>query len=171
MGLLGLPFTCKEAKLAETPLPGETPAGMALRLAKAKAGAVRALHPEALVIGCDTVVELAGEALGKPANFAGAIEMLTALAGRRHYVHTGVYLAGPEKSHGFTETTAVDFAPVPPAEIRAYAATPEPYDKAGGYGIQGWAARYIFRVEGCYYNVMGLPLAALYAALHTHFPL
>ncbi len=158
-------FTVQVAGVDESTYTAPRPAQLAALLAGAKAAPVFSKNNQAVVIGCDTVVELDGRVLGKPHHEAQAIEMLTALSGRAHQVHTGVALLYPGGARRFAESTTVHFSPIPAAEIAAVAATPEPYDKAGGYGIQGWAARFIPRIEGCYYNVMGLPVAALWQAL------
>ena len=147
----------------------ENPAQVAAQLAGVKAQAVFARRPQAIVIGCDTVVELDGQVLGKPKTKDEAVAMLTALAARRHKVHTGVAVYAPQQApFTFFETTTVEFSAVAPEDILACADTDEPYDKAGAYGIQGWAARFVTRIEGCYYNVMGLPVAALYRSLKQH---
>jgi septum formation protein len=121
----------------------------------------------AVIIGADTAVELDGEIFGKPRDAADAREMLSYLSGRTHHVVTGIYLLSlPDgTARSAVETTAVTFAPLDQKEIDAYVASGEPLDKAGGYAIQGRAGRYIPRVEGCYFNVVGLPLARLYALL------
>lgn len=165
MQLITPHFTSTAANLDESAISAPTPALLAQKLAEQKAEAIAALHKNVLVIGCDTVVELSGKTLGKPANQQEAREMLTALAGKQHQVHTGVCLTGPMPSVTFVETTTVHFAPLSAKEIEAYIQTNEPYDKAGGYGIQGYASRFIPRIEGCYYNVMGLPVARLYRYL------
>ncbi len=114
------------------------------------------------VLACDTVVDLEGRALGKPQNCEDAINMLSSLSGRWHEVHTGVCLLQHNgRRHNFTQTTRVWFDTIPKSDILAVCETDEPYDKAGAYGIQGWAAGFIPRIEGCYYNVMGLPVATL----------
>ncbi len=159
-------FTVQVAGLDESAHQANTPAALAGALAFAKAQAVFAPGGGAAVIGCDTVVELDGRVLGKPADAAQATEMLGALSGRAHQVHTGVAVLHGGGALRFVESSTVYFSPLPPAEIKAVAATAEPYDKAGGYGIQGWAARFIPRIEGCFYNVMGLPVAALWQALN-----
>lgn len=171
MALVTPDFACKTAPVNEAAvdaaLPADMPpAGRVLALAEAKAGAVFATSLGRAVVGCDTVVELAGRALGKPADEAEARAMLQSLAGRRHLVHTGIYIQAPGKKGEHVETTAVDFAEIPEEELDLYIKTSEPYDKAGGYGVQGWAARFIPRIEGCYYNVMGLPVSALWRLLH-----
>ncbi|MEG2053491.1 MAG: Maf family protein, partial [Oscillospiraceae bacterium] len=89
------------------------------------------------------------------------------LSGTRHMVHTGVYIFSRKCSTGFVKTSIVDFAKIPDEEIEKYIKTAEPYDKAGGYGIQGWAAKFICHIDGCYYNIMGLPVEAVYSALNA----
>ena len=170
MALVTPDFIVDAADIDEDGLTAFSPVALAQMLAQAKAAAVAARREADTILGCDTVVEAGGELLGKPAGFDDAVRMLQSLSGRRHLVHTGVCIIPPgelEPAATFAETTAVWFAPLPEDEIAAYARTAEPYDKAGGYGIQGWAARYITRVEGCFYNVMGLPVAALYRHLRA----
>lgn len=162
-------FETTDAHVDESAIKARHPKVLAKKLAKAKAGAAAQNHPGKAIIACDTVVELNGEALGKPKSKMQAVAMLHRLAGRTHKVHTGVcvVLPGQKKPYAwFTSTTWVRFGAIPPAQLLQYAATPEPYDKAGGYGIQGWAAKYIKSIQGCYYNVMGLPVAALYQKIH-----
>lgn len=162
MHLLAPSFTVYETDVIETIDEGIPPAKAALQIAKLKAQNAAQHNPGQTIIGCDTVVELAGEILGKPKNKEQVISMLTSLRAKRHWVHTGVWVIAPNApARGICETTAVDFEYIQDEEIAAYANTGEAYDKAGGYGVQGWAARYIARIEGCYYNVMGLPIAAL----------
>lgn len=168
LALLTVDFEVEEAGVNEQVVTAETPAKLAKALAGAKAAAVHATRSADAVIGCDTVVDLHGQTLGKPKNQAEATRMLTALSGNTHLVHTGVCVFLPGQTapaSWFVETTRVTFAQIPAEEIKHYTASPEPYDKAGGYGIQGVAARFIPRIEGCYYNVMGLPVAALYSEL------
>lgn len=145
--------------------PGVSPALLAQRLAEAKCRAVARAYPKDAVIGCDTVVEIDGAVLGKPKDRADARRMLRALSGRAHLVHTGVFLCAAGREAGFADTTRVHFAPLSDAELDAYTATDDPYDKAGAYGIQSGAAKFITGIEGCFFNVMGLPVARLYAAL------
>ena len=167
MALLTPDFAVDEANVDEESITAATPCELAVTLARLKALDVAARRPGDVVIGCDTVVEANGVTLGKPHGEDDAKQMLNRLSGGRHHVHTGVCIVRPGRPQPcqFSATTHVDFAPVPPDAIAAYVQTSEPYDKAGGYGIQGWAARYVTRVEGCYYNVMGLPVAALYQKL------
>lgn len=161
MALVAPNFLVTQADIAEDAGNNILAAKTALHIARQKAQNAALQHPQDIVIGCDTVVEINGMAVGKPHGKQQAIEMLKLLRATRHWVHTGVCVMAPNRQHSFCETTAVDFAYMPDEEIKAYAETSEPYDKAGAYGVQGWAARYITRIEGCYYNVMGLPVARL----------
>lgn len=158
MALVCPDFTVEVSDVAEDSLFADSPARLAQSLAIAKARAVAAAHPRDTVIGFDTVVDCGGVVFGKPRDEAEALRMLTALSGRAHRVHTGICVCQNGRAAATVETTAVHFAPIPAAELRAYVQTPEPYDKAGGYAIQGRAARWCSRIEGCYYNVMGLPV-------------
>ena len=160
----GISFSVLSSAIDETPYPEETPQQMVRWLADAKAelAAARAVGP-AILIAADTVVVVGGQILGKPRSSDDARRMLELLSGRTHSVVTGVSLIRlPEmERRQFVETTLVSFAPLSPDEISRYLATDEPYDKAGAYAIQGYAGRYIPRIEGCYFNVVGLPLARL----------
>ena len=120
-----------------------------------------------MIVGADTTVELEGEIFGKPRDSADARAMLAKLSGRTHHVLTGIFvLRLPDNAtRAAVENSAVTFAPLDEKVINAYAATGEPIGKAGAYAIQGLAGRYIPRIEGCYFNVVGLPLARLYALL------
>ena len=122
-----------------------------------------------LVLGADTVVACDGKILGKPADSEAAAAMLTMLQGRGHEVYTGVTILyeenGERKTLTFHEKTTVHFYPMTDAQIREYVATGDPMDKAGAYGIQGYACRYITGIRGDYYTVMGLPVQMLYRAL------
>jgi septum formation protein len=164
----GVSFTVVSSALDETPYPGEAPQVLVQRLADAKADlvAARSVGP-AIVIAADTVVVLDGQVLGKPRSTEDARHMLEQLSGRTHSVHTGVALIRlPDAQRlQFVETTLVHFSRLTADEISRYLATEEPYDKAGAYAIQGRAGRFIPRIEGCYYNVVGLPLEHLLAAL------
>ena len=112
-----------------------------------------------IVLGADTTVILANEILGKPFDSADARLMLRALSGRTHQVLTGIAAATSTGTQSAVESTDVTFSEIPDAELDLYVATSEPLDKAGAYGIQGYAARWIPRIDGCYFNVMGLPIA------------
>ncbi len=164
----GLHFTVLSSAVDETPIAGESPQDLVQRLADAKAElvAARASDP-AIVIAADTEVVLDGQVLGKPRTSEDARQMLKKLSGRTHTVITGVTLVRlPDaEQRKFVECTQVQFAPIPDEEITRYLATGEPFDKAGSYAIQGRAGRYVPRIDGCYFNIVGLPLARLCAAL------
>lgn len=165
LGYLGVPFRVVVADIDETPLPGEAPVPYTLRLAEAKARAVLALHPGATVLGADTTVTLDGDLLGKPVDADDARRMLRLLRHRTHAVTTGVALLRADSTQTHAETTQVFVDDIPDTEIDAYIATGEPMDKAGAYGLQGQAQRWIPRIEGEYSNVIGLPVARVYAML------
>jgi nucleoside triphosphate pyrophosphatase len=160
----GLAFTVLSSAVDETPIPGESGPDLVQRLADAKADlvAARALGP-AIIIAADTEVVLDGHVLGKPRTTEDARNMLAKLSGRIHTVVTGVTLIRlPDaERRRFVEATNVQFAALSPEELTRYLASEEPFDKAGAYAIQGRAGRYIPRIEGCYFNVVGLPLAQL----------
>lgn len=166
----GLPFTVLSSAVDESVYPGETPAALVQRLANAKADLVtaRAVGP-AIILGADTVVVLDDKILGKPRSIEEARHMLQQLSGRTHSVLTGVALIRlPDgERRQFTESTLVHFRPITEEELSSYLATEEPYDKAGAYAIQGQAGRYIPRIEGCYFNVVGLPLSRVLSELKT----
>lgn len=155
----GIPFEVRAADVDETPHPGEAPESYVQRLAAAKAEVVAATAPGRLVLGADTTVVVDGRILGKAADPDEARGMLTALAGRRHQVHTGVALAGPDGIRTWLATTHVTLAPMTPEDISAYLATDEWMDKAGAYAIQGRMSRVVTGIEGSYTNVVGLPVA------------
>ena len=135
-------------------------------LAREKASLIARRHPGTLVLGCDTGVILGEQMLGKPADMAQARAMLEALSGRTHEVVTGCCLAQGSLTWCFRSTTRVTFYPLSSQQIETYTATDEPYDKAGGYGIQGAGAVFVRGIQGDYYNVVGLPLGALDRLLH-----
>ncbi len=161
LGLLGIAHERCEARVEESLLTGETPEAHVLRLARAKAAAVAARQPDALVIGGDTVVALGSRILGKPAGRDDAVAMLLRLAGRTHSVFSGVAVAGPEGVLASVGRADVVFRSFDAAEARAYVATGEPEDKAGAYGIQGRGAALVERISGDYYAVVGLPVVPL----------
>ena len=164
----GFFFTVLSSAIDETPYAGESAHDLVQRLAFAKAElvAARAVGP-AIVIGADTEVTLEGHIFGKPRSSDDARHMLEKLSARTHAVVTGVALIRlPDAERiTFVESTLVHFASLSPEDINRYLATGEPHDKAGAYAIQGRAGRFIPRIEGCYFNVVGLPLARLQAAL------
>jgi len=130
-------------------------------LACKKAEAVAKAYRKSLVIGCDTSVIIDGAILNKPRSTDDAREMMKLMSGKTHRVITGCCLFYMEKYHSFSEVTEVEFYPLTDDEIERYVVTPEPYDKAGGYGIQGRAALFIKGIKGDYYNIVGLPIARL----------
>lgn len=157
--MLGIPHEVVPADVPETPQPGELPESMAVRLAKEKALAVARVRPGMPVLGADTVVVVDQDLLGKPANTLDACRMLERLSGRAHRVVTAVALVGPDGSvHERYDTTQVWFRTLSPDMIEAYVATGEPLDKAGSYGVQGYGAVLVERVDGDFFSVMGLPL-------------
>jgi septum formation protein len=164
----GFSFAVLPSAIDETPYPGESAHDLVQRLAFAKAEliAARAVG-SSIVIGADTEVTLEGHIFGKPRSTDDARHMLEKLSGRTHAVVTGVALIRlPDAERlTFVESTLVHFNMLSAEEISRYLATGEPHDKAGGYAIQGHAGRFIPRIEGCYFNVVGLPLARLQHAL------
>jgi septum formation protein len=158
----GIAFTVDPAHVAEQPKPGETPMDYAQRLACDKAQAVFARRPGNVVLGADTVVVIDEHLLEKPNDAEDARRMLRLLSGRTHQVITGVSLAAPGFERTEAEVTQVRFSGITDAEITAYINTGEPMDKAGAYGIQGRASRWVTGIEGCYFNVVGLPVARVY---------
>jgi nucleoside triphosphate pyrophosphatase len=173
----GIPFTAHPTNIPELPQPGEDPRDCAERLAREKAQAALRQHPGKLVLGADTIVVVEGEILGKPGDADDARRMLRLLSGRTHQVTTGVCLAGLRTGNqkletGFedtrSETTLVTMISISEEDIRSYIATGEPMDKAGAYAIQGIASRWIPRIEGDYFNVVGLPVALVSRMLQEH---
>jgi septum formation protein len=173
----GISFTVQPADINETPLTGEAPRDCAERLAREKALAVFQSRPLDYVLGADTIVVVNDTILGKPRDADDAARMLRMLSGRTHDVITGVCLLGAKVVSGqwpvasdaekvtASETTRVTMCELSENEIRDYIATGEPMDKAGAYAIQGIASRWIPRIEGDYSNVVGLPVALIYAML------
>jgi len=164
--LAGIPFEAIASNVEERVGPGESPEQYVRRLALEKAENVAGrVTPGAYVLGADTEVEVDGQVLGKPESPEDAARMMTLLSGRAHRVITGICLLGPATRLQETVTTLVVFTPLTDSEIAEYAHSGEPMDKAGGYAIQGLAAKFVERIEGCYFNVMGLPVAAVYRLL------
>ena len=174
----GFAFRVHPAHIPEDPYPEEEPITYVTRLARQKAQAVYdALsdsQPSLIVLGADTTVVIDNQILGKPGDAPGpaaeAARMLRLLSGRTHRVITGVALVSADGSQAAADVTSVEFLPLTDAEIAAYVATGEPMDKAGAYAIQGLAARWIPRIEGCYFNVVGLPIALVSALLGSITP-
>jgi septum formation protein len=178
----GIPFMAQPANIDESPRPGESARHCAERLASEKASTVFRKSPGQFALGADTIVVVDGEILGKPRDQADAMRMLRLLSGRTHQVITGVCLIGPtlgtanqklsielkeasEFKDTRSETTLVTMLPLSEEDIRSYVASGEPLDKAGAYAIQGAASRWIPRIEGDYFNVVGLPVALVYRML------
>lgn len=164
----GFDFEARASGLEEARRSGETAEGFALRAAREKALAVAAsAASDSLVLGADTVVVVNDTLLGKPADSDDAARMLRLLSGTTHRVITGVCLVrAPGQIEGSRrETTRVTFRPLDDREIRDYVSSGEPFDKAGAYGIQGLASKFVTRIEGCYFNVVGLPVALVHEML------
>jgi septum formation protein len=159
----GIEFLVRAADLDETQKPGETPSNYVLRLSCEKAQAVA--QPGELVLGADTTVVVGDEIAGKPVDAVDARRMLRLLSGDWHEVLTGVSLVKDAQICFELAVTRVKFAPLSAAEIDWYIATHEPFDKAGGYGIQGFASRFVEQIEGNYANVVGLPVQTVYRLL------
>jgi len=162
----GLGFVVRIPGVVETRLPGEPPADYVRRLAIEKARAAAAASDE-FVLAADTVVVADGEVLEKPQSADDAARMLRRLSGRPHVVLTGVCVLHDGREHAAVESTRVFFTPMTEHEVLAYAACGEPMDKAGAYAIQGRASKFIERIEGCYFNVVGLPVSLVYRLLKT----
>ena len=160
----GIPFVVRPADVDETPRSDEQPQDYVVRVALEKALAV-AGDPDEIILGADTTVVIGGRMLGKPRDAADAVDMLEALSGRRHEVLTGFCLKTGARLIQDCSATSVWFAALSRQEIEDYVAGGEPMDKAGAYGIQGVASRYVERIEGCYFNVMGLPVSLVYRRL------
>ena len=157
----GVPFTVIPAAGPEVAPAGLNAGETAMALSRAKAAEIAEDHPGSAVIGADTVVEVDARLLGKPHDEADAARMLRLLSGRDHSVYTGVTVMGNGKTVSGVEQTKVFFRPVTDREIEAYIATGEPMDKAGAYGYQGLASLFVEKIEGDYFNVVGLPLCRL----------
>lgn len=170
LSLLKKDFTVITSDVDETVNPALTPVQVVEQLAARKTRAVAAEHPEALVIGSDTIVVCGGEILGKPHTPECAVEMLRKLSGREHTVYTALHVATPWEERRAVSATQVQFAVMTEAEIAWYAGTGEPLDKAGAYGIQGLGSRFITGIRGDYFTVMGLPVQTLYTLLKECCP-
>ena len=170
---IGLEFTVCESDFDETTVSKELETPLYVQeLALCKAmSLVKATPKDHLIIGADTVVEFNGEILGKPSNREEAIDMLTRLSGNVHYVYTGVAVvrSNDAKSYASFEKTAVYFDNISKEEIEYYVDTYSPYDKAGSYGIQGYAGVFVNRIEGDYFNIVGLPVCLLHKIIIKEF--
>ena len=160
----GIPFIVRAVDVDETPRAGEGARAYVERLALAKALAAEA-EPGETVLAADTTVTVDGVLLGKPVDAADARRMMSMLSGRRHEVLTGICLRRGDATITDSATTAVWFQTLSGAEIDEYVASGEPEGKAGAYAIQGLASKFVERIEGCYFNVMGLPVSLVYRQL------
>ena len=163
-------FTVQVSNVDESVSGTLTAEETVLQLATIKGEAVYSQHPSDTVISADTIVVLDGRILGKPHSEEEAVEMLSALSGRTHTVFTGVYITDGNKSISFAEKTQVMFNELSSEDIDKYIKSGEPFDKAGAYGIQGKGSVMIEKINGDYYNVMGLPVSRLNKILkENHF--
>jgi len=161
LDLIGIAHEVRPANIDETMRPRETPRRYAERLAREKASAIATRDPDLITIGADTVVVINRKVLGKPADATDAARMLRMLSGREHTVITAVAVSRGRKLRSAIEEVRVKFRRLRDDEIDAYIAMGEPMDKAGAYGIQGYGATIVERIEGDYFAVMGLPLVRL----------
>ena len=152
--MLGIPIEVRPPHVPEVRNPGESPQAYVERLAREKAASVAG----PLVLGADTTVVVDGEVLEKPVDATDALRMLRRLQGRVHQVITAIALKTPDSMLSATDVTAVTFRPADDDVLRAYVATGEPMDKAGAYGIQGYGAALVERIDGDFFGVMGLPV-------------
>lgn len=166
--MAGYKFETAPANVPETFLHGTPPMQVVEQLSARKARAVVKDHPSDTVIAADTMVVLKGRILGKPKDEAAARAMLKLLSGNVHQVYTGYTVISGKKYYCGHECTSVEFYTLSPAEIDSYVATGEPMDKAGAYGIQGRGSLFVKRINGDFYNVMGLPVAKIHRILE-HF--
>lgn len=167
--IFGCPFTVRAADIDETMDPDKAPFDEVARVSRQKAKAIAAGQDD-VIIAADTIVVCCGKVLGKPRDAEDARRMLSLLSGRDHQVMTGCTVMRGSRAVTFTEVTDLHFRPLLPQEIRRYILTGEPMDKAGAYGIQGGGALFCQRMEGDYYNVMGLPLCRLGQVLRDMAP-
>lgn len=158
-------FQIDRCEVDESPFEGETPSSLVLRLAEAKARAIQQKQPDFIVVGADTIVVCDGRIMGKPASKEEAREMLQQIRGKTHEVFTGLCVLSPTHCLKDLARSEVTFNWMSESEINEYLASGEPFDKAGAYAIQGFASRYIQGIKGCYFNVVGLPIALLYNML------
>ena len=157
----GIPYIVRAPNIAEERRPDEQPRDYVRRLAEEKAFAIQ-IAPGEIVLGADTTVVLEDQVLEKPADEADALRMLGLLSGQEHQVITGICLRTPDAKTIDIATTWVRFVKLTDEELAAYVASGEPMDKAGAYAIQGLASKFIDRIQGCYFNVVGLPISLVY---------
>lgn len=161
----GIRFEVSRVDIDESVLKLEPPGEHVRRLARRKADAAFASHPDAVVLGADTIVLISGEIMGKPRDARDAVRMLRLLSGREHEVLTGIAIVSSRGAVVEVARTRVWVTPLGDAEIDEYVATGEPLDKAGAYGIQGLGSKFIDRIQGSYTNVVGLPVSLVYRLL------
>jgi septum formation protein len=162
----GIDFVTRASNVDETVLDGETPEQYVRRLAEVKAMSIEA-GPNDVVLGADTSVALDHHLLGKPEDARDAARMLSLLAGRRHEVITGICLKAGSRMVVDSAVTLVWFCHLTDSEIAEYVASGEPMDKAGAYAIQGLASKFVEKIDGCYFNVVGLPVSLVYRHLRA----
>jgi septum formation protein len=165
LNLIGIAHEVRPSNIDETMRPRETPRRHAERLAREKASAIAKRDPDLITIGADTIVVVNRKVLGKPRDAGDAARMLALLSGREHVVTTAVAVSRGKKLRSAVEEVSVRFRRLRDDEIDAYIATGEPMDKAGAYGIQGYGATIVERIEGDYFAVMGLPIVRLIGLL------
>jgi septum formation protein len=166
--MLGLEFDVMPADVDETYFSHEEPGAHAERLARDKVTKIAGAHPDAIVVGSDTVVIVDGDVLGKPVDEDEAVRMLMRLQGRSHEVATGIAIAAEGTIVSGVERVDVAFRPFYADTARAYARTGEPMDKAGAYGIQGYGATIVERINGDFFAVMGFPIVRFVDLLRQH---
>lgn len=167
LGEIGLPFRIIVSDAEETVNPNDKPHDTAMSIAKQKASAVAASHPQDTVIGADTIVVLDDVILGKPKSTEDAARMLRMLSDKTHHVYTGVCICRGSECNCFFDKTAVTFRAMTDKEISDYIATGEPMDKAGAYGIQGLGGQFVCGIDGSLTNVIGLPVEKLKSVLSS----
>lgn len=165
LDMIGIAHEVIPAEIDESYRDGEPPIAHAERLAREKGGVIAARHPDSVVIAADTIVVIDDQVLGKPTDPADAARMLRRLSGRTHTVFTAVAAARGGRMESGVEAVTVTFRPLTDADIAAYIATGEPMDKAGAYGIQGYGATIVERIDGDFFAVMGLALGRLITLL------
>jgi septum formation protein len=162
----GLPHIVRPGSVPEVPLAAEPPTAFVQRIAQEKARAV-ARDPADIVLAADTVVCLDDQTFGKPRDDDDARRMLRLLSGRDHFVYTGICILAPRRVIQDLAATKVSFAALTDREIEEYTRSGETRDKAGAYAIQGWASRFVTQIQGCYHNVVGLPVSLVYSHLKS----
>lgn len=167
LAILGIPFSVVQSSIEEVPVEGEEPEEFAVRVAREKGMEVASRVSHSVIVSADTVVALDGKILGKPADEQDAVRMLRRLSGRDHWVYTAVCVVNQEKQETLeaVDRTRVWFNPLHEAQILDYVRRENVLDKAGAYAIQGYAGIYIPKIEGNYFNVMGLPLPLVHELL------